>query len=208
MKLKVPFYKQTPLNCGPTALRMVFSYFGNDTDISVIENLVNKKDGKGVSTILLAIAAAELGFKTEFYSKSIYFNEDHLKKDYYKKHADITSHEQSKIIVNEARNKGIQLFEKSITLNEILQKITTNSLPIALLDWNIVKGKKGYNGHFVVIVGYDKDNVYVHNQSFRNPKPFMKIPIEFFEKARKADGTDEDLVIIKPNASLISKASK
>ena len=41
MKLDVPFYPQTTtLNCGPTALKMAFAYFGKDLPIELIEKTV------------------------------------------------------------------------------------------------------------------------------------------------------------------------
>jgi len=43
MKLDVPFFKQTTaLNCGPVALQMVLSYFGDKTDLKKIEDLVKQ----------------------------------------------------------------------------------------------------------------------------------------------------------------------
>jgi len=51
----------------------------------------------------------------------------------------------------------------------------------------------------VPIVGYDTDNVYVHNHGFSNPTPFLKIDKKTFEEARTANGTDEDIIIIYRN---------
>ena len=67
-----------------------------------------------------------------------------------------------------------------------------------ILDWNTVLGEteKGYQGHFVPVVGYDIENVYVHNHGFKNPTAFLAIPREVFENARKVRGTDEDIAII------------
>ena len=45
-------------------------------------------------------------------------------------------------------------------------------------------------------MGYSKQNIYVHNHGLDNPKEFMSIKKEVFNKARKAKGTDGDVVII------------
>ncbi|MBI2670549.1 C39 family peptidase [Candidatus Woesearchaeota archaeon] len=38
MRLEVPFYQQTKhVNCGPSALRMIISYFDKDPGIEVLE---------------------------------------------------------------------------------------------------------------------------------------------------------------------------
>ena len=197
MKLKIPFYQLTSkFNCGPIALKMAFEYLSNSKELKLIEEKTGINEGKGVLTIDLAIAAKELGFNVDFYSKQLYFNEEHLKKEFYQQHADITSTNDSIKIVNKAREIGVNLHEETMTLEELISKINKKSVIIALVDWNVISGKTGYYGHFMPIIGYDKKSVYVHNQSFTTPQESMKIKRELFDKARTSDGTDEDLVII------------
>lgn len=199
MKLNVPFYKQTTaLNCGPTALKMVLAYFGEDLDINLLEKRIGIKKGKGIYTIQIATAAASLGFKTDFYSKCLLLNEENLKLDFYKKYAENIDLEESKKWIEDAKKAGVNLEEKTLTLEELLSKVSKASVPIVLLDWNVVKGKeeKGYQGHFVPIVGYDKTNVYLHNHGLNETQKFMSVTKEIFEKARKAKGTDEDVLIV------------
>ena len=199
MKIQVPFFKQTSiLNCGPTALRMILSYLDKDPGLEKLEKLSDIKEGKGVYTLQLAIASASLGFPTEFYSKQINFNEANLKLDFYKNYADNDRKLYEKLI-EKAKDLGIEMHEKSINLDELLSMITPDSLALILLDWHVIvnKPEKAYQGHFVPIVGYDQDNVYVHNQDNNNPQQFIKIKKGLFDKARKAKGTDEDIVIIK-----------
>ena len=198
MKLEVPFYKQTtPLNCGPAALRMAISYLDKDLGLKIFEDKMGIRKGEGISTIKIATTAALSGYGVDFYSKHILFNEENSKLDYYKKHGDINL-EQSKKLVEEARKAGLNVEERSLQLKEILKLLSELSIPIILLDWNIVEDRKkeGYQGHFVPIVGYDKENVYVHNPSLEENKKSMLIKREIFNKARKSQGTDEDLVIV------------
>ncbi|MEK6800663.1 MAG: peptidase C39 family protein [Nanoarchaeota archaeon] len=197
MRLEVPFYKQTTkLNCGPVALRMVLAYFGQEVSLDVLEQRTGIKEGKGVSTIQLATVASSLGYKTDFFSKHIYFNEDNLKLEFYQRYSDAI--QQSKQIVEDAKTAGVMVEKKVMSLEELLQKISEDSIAIILLDWNIVKGtrEKGYQGHFVPIVGYDDENMYVHNHGLDDPRLFLPIKREIFEEARKAQGTDEDIIII------------
>ncbi len=197
MKLEVPFYKQTTkLNCGPAALRMVIVYFEQDLGLEILEQRTGIKEGKGISTIQIATAAALSGYKTNFFSKHIYFNEENLKLEFYQKYSEAV--QQSKQVVEDAKNAGVEMEERGVSLEELLRNVTHNNVPIILLDWNIVKGtrEKGYQGHFVPIVGYDESNVYVHNHGSDNPEPFLSIKNDIFEEARKAEGTDEDIIII------------
>ena len=64
---------------------------------------------------------------------------------------------------------------------------------IKITEW---AREKGYQGHFVPVVGYDKKNVYVHNHGLNNPLSFLPIKKEIFEEARKAKGTDEDIIVV------------
>lgn len=198
MKLKIPFYIQTnPLNCGPSALRMVLAYFGEDPGIKILEARTKIKEGKGISTIQIATAAASLGYRTDFYSKHILFNKENLKLDFYKKYSEMDL-EQSKKWVKNAKETGVKIYGRALSLEKLLSFVTKDSVPIILVDWNIIKNEKekGYQGHFVPIVGHDKKNIYVHNHGLNNPQKFMQIKKETFDKARKAEGTDEDVMII------------
>jgi len=198
MRLEVPFFKQTsPLNCGPMALRMVLAYLGKDEGADILEERTGIKEGKGISTIQIATAAASLGYKTDFYSKHILFNEENLKHEFYKKYSDMDL-EQSEKWVEDAKAKGVNIQERTLSLGEILGFVTKDSVPIVLIDWNIIKDRKekGYQGHFVPVVGYDKQNVYIHNHGLNDTKEFMSVKKDLFDEARKADGTDEDVVVV------------
>lgn len=90
------------------------------------------------------------------------------------------------------------VYEKSLLLEEILSFVTEESIPIVLIDWNVIMSRKnkGYQGHFVPIVGYDEKVVYIHNPGLKDTKEFMPISRELFDKARKSEGTDEDVAVI------------
>jgi hypothetical protein len=200
MRLDVPFFQQTTdLNCGPAALRMVLAYFGENCDLALLEEKSRIKKDKGVFTIQIAIAAASLGHKTDFFSKQVSFNKDNLELDFYQKYADLI--ERSDSFLEEARKMNVNVQERKFELDELLSNINQDCLPIILLDWNIIKGEKekGYHGHFVPIVGYDKENVYVHNHGLKNPVRFLPIKKEIFDEARKEKGTDEDIVFVHRN---------
>jgi len=194
MKLRVPFYKQkTDSDCGPAALKMVLDYFGENKKLTDIYKLMDKKEGKGISTIQIAEAASKLGHKAIFYSTYVLLNEENLKLDFYKKYSNLDL-EYSKQLIKNAKKSGVKIHEKTLLLKEILRLVTRDSIPIILLDWNIINNKNGYQGHFVPIVGYDANNIYVHKP---NGKKFLRIEKKMFDKARKAEGTDEDIAIIQ-----------
>ena len=197
MKLEVPFYRQTTLlNCGPTALKMVLAYCGKDFPLDFLEREVGIKEGKGVMTIQMATAAAKLGFKTRFFTKSLGFDPKNLELDFYKKYVDVSS--DVKKFVVEAHVTGVVMKECSISLEDIELALERGDGVLALVDWNVIlhKEDKGYQGHFVPIVGFEEDNVLVHNCGLKDGQAYVAVNREVFERARKARGTDEDLVFI------------
>lgn len=203
MKLEVPFYKQQQKNdCAPTALKMVLDYLGEKQPKEKLIELVDSDASGATWTIALANTAAKLGLKSEFYTISLGFNSENYNLEFYKIKAD--SQDKTKIklekLKREAAQFKVNLQEKKLSLQEIKDKINEDCLAIVLLDWSIIrKIDSGFIGHTVPIVGYDSENIYVHNQGNLNPTEFLKIPNELFEQARKSPGTDEDIVFIYRN---------
>ena len=198
MRNNVPFFKQTTTqNCGPVALKMVLGYLGKDKPLEELEKLCGLREGKAISTLHMAIAAQRTGFRAVFYSKSLMFNEDNLKEEYYKKITDAKLLEELRGINKEAEKLGVTMIERGLDLSEIVDIVSEGDVPIVLIDWNLIRGRKGYQGHFVPVVGYDDDNVYIHNSGFENTGSFVSIEKDLFDKARKVFGTDEDVLIVK-----------
>ena len=198
MILDVPFTLQTtPWNCGPVALHMIFSYFGNPVSLDLIEKQTGIQEGKCLLTIQLATAVTHFGYRASFFSKQLVLDQEHLSMDYYQKHLALDSLQSAKA-VRDAQEAGVHLEEKRLSLEEILAFITLESVPVILLDWNVILGRpeKGYQGHFVPVIGYDKDHVFIHNHGLKDPESFMHIKREVFDQARKSFGTDEDLLVI------------
>ena len=199
MKLKVPFYKQESKNdCGPVALRMVLGYLGEPHSREELMDLVDSDKSRVTWTLGLARAVAKIGFKTEFYTTCLGFNPKNYELEYYQKEADKPSSSEGKLkrLQIESHQLGVKMEEISLTLEQLISKISKDCVPIVLLDWNRVRGKEGYQGHFVPIVGYDNENIYVHNHGKIDPKEFVAIKRDLFDEARKSKGTDEDIVFI------------
>ena len=125
--------------------------------------------------------------------------------DYYKKYASGDS-EETEMKNKNAKEIGVDVEIKSFRLEELLTFLDKEHMMIVLLDWNIVRNleEKGYQGHFVPVVGYDKEKVYVHNPGMKDPMPSYPISREVFDKARKAKGTDEDFILISKQNKISS----
>jgi hypothetical protein len=197
MKLKVPYFEQNKLNnCGANSLKMVLSYFNKDYDISELEEMCEIKQGKGLNSASITLAVRKAGFNCDFYSSSMSVNPDNYNLDFYKKYSEEI--ESVNEIIKRTIELGVNQFEKTINLEKITSLINEKSVPIILLDWSVINNNnKGYQGHFVPIVGFDEKFIYVHTGQ-DNQKGFP-IEIEVFEKARKAKGTDEDFIVVYTN---------
>ena len=196
MKLEVPFYPQTSAtNCGPAALQMVLAYFGKQLRLKQIEDSAGIESGKGLYTIQLAIAAARFGFSVRFYTTSLGLNPAHADMTFYKNYASMNESRMASLVCA-ARSAGIVLEERTVPLKELLSYVHRDSLALGLLNWNTVKGVDEYQGHFVPVVGYDDEFVYVHNSGLGSGQSFVPIERRLFDKARKAAGTDEDVLVI------------
>lgn len=199
MKLNVPFYPQTSAtNCGPAALQMILAYLGDIRDLSAIEHQAGIEPGKGVYTIQLALAAARFGFNVAFYTMSLGMNPVHLTMEFYKHYASMNEERMARL-VREAHAAGVALEERPLSLQELLTFVKEACGVVVLLDWNVVRGtpEKGYRGHFVPVVGFDDVSVLVHNPGPHDVQQFVPIAREVFDKARKAVGTDEDILVVR-----------
>lgn len=198
MKLEVPFYVQGINECGPATLQMVFEFLGEKHDREEIKKLIESESTGATWTIGLAKGSGQLGFKTELFSKSIGFNPENFDLEYYKKETDGVGAAEKKLkrLQAECIKYKVILEEKTLTLKEVLSKINENCVAVCLIDWYKVVNKEGYQGHFVPIVGYDEENVYIHQPGPRDPQAFLQMNKELFDKARQAKGTDEDILFI------------
>ncbi len=163
-----------------------------------INSLSDSERGGSTWTIDLAKIAAELGFKVEFYSKSLEVNPENFALDFYNRETGGFDSSKNKLdkIIGRCKALSVHLEEKSFGLEELLSKINEDCLAIVLLDWYRLFDMEGYQGHFVPIVGYDEKNVYVNNPDFRKPVKDFAISKEKFDEARRALGTDEDVILV------------
>lgn len=123
--MKVPLYKQPDkLSCGPTALRMVLAYFGEQITEKVIIKKIGGLESRGVRTTKLAYFVRKLGYQTECYS----FNEKMAK---------------GKAVIKKPQKKDIIKFLKKDI--PVILAVRSMLLP---------NRKSSEYGHFIVVTKY------------------------------------------------------
>lgn len=159
-------------------------------------------DAPGASLVLVVHS-----LQVQFFTTSLGFNEDNAHLDYYQWHggSDTFSASESEALVRRARKAGAVCTERALSLSELLGILSAERLAIVLLDWNVVTGGDrdgyGYLGHFVVVVGFDAEAVFVHNPGILLRArllagPRQRIARDVFDRARTAPGTDQDVLLL------------
>ena len=196
MKIDVPFYKsKKDTDCGPLALRMALAYLGERYTFKKIADKERQIDTGLVWSAGIARAAKILGFRTKLISTTNFSEEDN-DIDYYKKY----SNDRAKIVLKELSDEikkiGVEVEERDMSLKDLLNYVTENSIPIVLVNWCIIAEREGFNGHFLTVTGYDKENIYVHNPGMANAGAYLSVKKEVFIRAWESNGTDKDTIVI------------
>ena len=190
----VPFYENTSDNthCFQACLKMVLKYFFPEEDYSwkYLEKISAKVPGKWTWSMaaLIWLANKDIEIKNiEIfdYKKFIDKKEDYLLEFYGKEVA-------KKQIENSSIPQEIEFSKKFIKEADIEMKSPDISDIKALLDRgfligcnvnsNALNNEEGYTGHYVIVRGYDSNNLFA-NDPGRPGKENKKISFETFEKA-------------------------
>lgn len=191
MKLEFPHcLQESEYDCGPANLLMLCQYFNQDKKMADIKELMDYRDGEAIYTIEIATIASELGLKAEFFTADPFADHEG---EFYEEHSREKTDEE---LYREADEAGVEVEQLTFTMDELLEKISENTVPVVLIDWHTLKDKdEGYQGHFVPIVGYNDSEVIFHDASDEEGD-FLKADRERFDEARKAEGTDQDVAFI------------
>lgn len=85
---------------------------------------------------------------------------------------------------------------KRILLKDVFIKFQQNYLIIFNINSRIVNRKKGFSGHFVLLTGFNKNNIFIHDPGLL-PKPNRKVPSKLFLQAWRYPQKEYDTILIK-----------
>lgn len=195
-------------DCGITCLRMVLTAFGRRFTTDQLQRICGTKS---IWTVDLANILFQIGIPFTFYTVTLGIRPEYINEAFY--HA-----------LDDDRQRVNNLFEMLISVDHgvLVQRIVTNQdlvelvsrryFVIALVDANLLPcdvcghvlareeisaSRKAYCGHYVVLCEYDSQNDQFY---FLDPRAYhsgyCRVPTKALESARKAFGTDEDLIAV------------
>ena len=206
MILKIPFYKNdgNGNQCMQVAMKCVLKYFlDKDFPLEELDKLTSRKENLWTYTSQIVSVLHDFGLDLKFYSKEElepFLEGEPFIRKHFGKDADKILKFTDVLTVVKATEKllNYDIFEKRIlSLNDIQEHIKQGHIPMVLIDYNkIIRKNDFYQGHFVVVTGFDEKHIYFHESGPTNAEPNKKVKKEFFEEAINANGTDNDCVIV------------
>jgi hypothetical protein len=201
MIIKVPFVKSSIFFrgknwCGPIALASLLRYYGDNTNVKKIVQQA-KTLNLGTPPRGLAFLCLSRGFKVEYLNE--YAERKINRKRYSNKLKrflkEMNEEKNDKEFIEKCKKfPGYKFIKKRPNLKQIERYIKQNKPVLTYLNIATVHGKEKLFPHYILIVGYDKENFYVHNTYPKN-KAYQKISKKIFTKAWHSDGMDPTLIV-------------
>lgn len=206
MKLSVPFYenKGDGNQCMQVTMKSVLKHFlDKNFSLDELDELTGRKNGLWTWTSQVVTVLYDLGLNVEYYSKSglepFLEGEPFIRKHFGKDSEKILQFTDLPVVL-ESINKLLtyEIFEKrKLSFDEIESHIEQGHVPLMLIDHSKIVGKEDlYQGHFIVVTGFNDQNVFYHESGPKNPEEHKKVSKSIFIEAWNANGTDNDVVIV------------
>jgi len=208
MKKEIPYFKQPDnTHCFQACLKMVLKYFFPEKDFTYeeLDKITDKPKDKWTWICAASVELKNMKLKTRLYSKLDYNSfikngADYIRKFYDKKTAEklIEMTDIESEIENTKKMIKENIFElKELTFNDIENWFKENYVMILLINSKMINNKSGYAGHFVVLTGFDKEYVFVHDSGIENGSPNRKVKKDLFIKAWKYQKIEHTILIKK-----------
>jgi hypothetical protein len=172
--LNVPFVENPSDKCVPATIGMVLKYFMPDRRFAMeqIEKLCGYEQGMGTWKALSMLNMAKLGLRVhwvedfdhgEFVQAPRTYLSKILNKEAYEwqvKHSDL---EQEAERIRDYMDSGLPLESRKATIEDIKRFIDDGWLVHLEVNARTLSGKTGYDGHSILVIGYDDQEVVIHN---------------------------------------------
>ncbi|NP_001236262.1 guanylyl cyclase [Glycine max] len=206
--IEVPHINQIyTWDCGLACVLMVLKTIGvNNCDIQTLAELCCTTS---IWTVDLAYLLQRFAVAFSYFTVTFGANPNYCIESFYKEELpnDLV---RVDLLFQKAMEAGIDIQCRSISAEEISILILSGKyVAIALVDHNklshvlqdvpvpgVFSNNSGYTGHYVLICGYDAGADMFEIRDPGSSKKHKRISSKSLEEARKAFGTDEDLLLI------------
>ena len=191
-------YKNSGLFCAQACMKIILKHYFPKKKFSLqkLSKLTYKRRNGATYTLGVVLALDKLGLKTKYYTKTK-LNKKHkqhkLIQKYCKKY--LLSEKTKEKLIQEIKKKKLVTVKK-LKLTDLKKFLKKNYLIILLLNWALIKNKKKYIGHFVILNKIDSRVVSVINVGPKEASVNYKIPLKKLNKAWHSRGTDSDVIVI------------
>jgi hypothetical protein len=195
--------------CVPAVVAMILGYFLPERQFTMpeIEQMCGYIPGKGTWKTQLLLSLDDLGFQTQWiedfdHRKFADGPEGYLATildkealDWQIKNSNLPQEAER---IKQYLAKGLPLEQRKGTRQDIKDFLDDGWLVMLEVNENIIAGIPGYLGHVVLVVGYDDDNVTIHNPDGNNGNiPNQLITWELLEEAWKGFGGSYSIYAFK-----------
>lgn len=192
--LKVPFFANTPddTHCFQAVIKMVLKYFWPKRDYSFeeLDKITAKVEGMWTWQMAGLVWLQENGFEVKVievfdYERFIEEKEKYLLEFYGEEAGE--EQIQHSYLPNEfeyARRfiKGVEIEKRLPNLSDIQGLVHKGYLVVCLVNAKRLNNKSGYVGHFVLVKGYDRKSLIIHDPGLPAIENRI-VPDDIFEKA-------------------------
>lgn len=190
----VPFYPNSSDNthCFQAGLKMILKFFMPDKDFSFeeLDKISMKKEGLWTWPMAALIWMQENGFDVVDieifdYRRFIDEGEMYLSEEFGE---EVCAAQVKNSDIDQEREISMKFLEEIVIKKEIpktedIMELMRNGYIVAVnVNSKALSGKSGYDGHFIVIVGFDNDNFVIHDPGLPGVRN-KKVPFEVFERA-------------------------
>ncbi len=179
LQLQIPFYESWPtattdgIHCIEMSLKMILEYFEPDKTYSLkeLEAITNKKPEKGSWEMPYSLWLANHGYDLRHYSTFDYvaFRDEgvaYIRRAYGDEVAEWqlknSELDQARTMVDDYLRRATVVTRKP-KIQDIIDAMNNGYVVRAAVDAGYIDNSGKYEGHSVVVVGYDDQNIYFHD---------------------------------------------
>lgn len=197
MKLLVPFYpmpNRMKNYCGQYILKSIFKYYlKKDYGVRKLARLSKKFEHGFTLTMGLAYAALHEGLNVRYITTSKKLEDKEAEKHYRKNINSVSK--KAEELYKKSKKLGLEEDYRKSKLEDLINELNKNKLIITIIDYGRIYKIKKQIFHFVLLTGYNKNNIYFHDVGPHNPAANKKINKKLFYEAYSAKGTSMDTLI-------------